>query len=573
MENKYLELYNLIFPTDSENEFEISVGCFDFYKKNNKISRIKKAIINLLDAEYVIFPTNRFDHFHYYMFGSSYKYFKKTKTVCINYYLRFKILQKLNVINKLIKTENKLKDKLKDKIKDSLFINRLKPIYFLENQIEPNTFYRKIKFAQEEIYMSFDTFAVKRIEFKLKSICQLVEKMGAKKISIFYKDEESNETKIESSLAVHGIDNSLKNNSIQKRKINFKMERIFNEENQKNNINLNYNELENIINKENEFFIDKSQFLADIDIKFLLQSRCANLIEEYNNTLYFEYANKFEKELFAKAMSFGFKLNFAVDILTTQELKIKIDYLNPFKDRSCVISGYNISPYESGYNHLIKLINQSDNDNSNYLKINNFLEAELKLLNDKKSLLDFPYNNNIDLLKTFNHIINCNFDLKEIESLFAYYFQNNSSYRSYQKFRNILLKPIDNFIDYFYKKNYFNLKNNKNKYNFYDNIIKINENLNENEKNNIYNEMLLNKLVFTSNQYHFILDYRLKIMDMLDEALEKIKDKVVKQYNYILSHIDDISVKYEEILKQIKTIKGKNHHGISNRSEINYLYT
>jgi hypothetical protein len=571
MENKYLELYNLIFPTDSENEFEISVGCFDFYKKNNKISRIKKAIINLLDAEYVIFPTNRFDHFHYYMFGSSYKYFKKTKTVCINYYLRFKILQKLNVINKLIKTENKLKDKLKDKIKDSLFINRLKPIYFLENQIEPNTFYRKIKFAQEEIYMSFDTFAVKRIEFKLKSICQLVEKMGAKKISIFYKDEESNETKIESSLAVHGIDNALKNNSTQKRKINFKMERIFNEENQKNNINLNYNELENIINKENEFFIDKSQFLADIDIKFLLQSRCANLIEEYENTLFFEYANKFEKELFAKAMNFGFKLNFAVDILTTQELKIKIDYLNPFKDRSCVISGYNISPYESGYNHLIKLINQLDDDNSNYLKINNFLEAELKLLNDKKSLLDFPYNNNIDLLKTFNHIINCNFDLKEIESLFSYYFQNNSSYRSYQKFRNILLKPIDNFIDYFYKTNYFNLKNNKNKYNFYDNIIKLNEN--ENERNNIYNEMLLNKLVFTSNQYHFILDYRLKIMDMLDEALEKIKDKVVKQYNYILSHIDDISVKYEEILKQIKTIKGKNHHGISNRSEINYLYT
>ena len=571
MENKYLELYNLIFPTDSENEFEISVGCFDFYKKNNKISRVKKAIINLLDAEYVIFPTNRFNHIHYYMFGDSYKYFKKTKTVCINYYLRFKVLQKLNVINKLIKTENKLKDKIKNKIKDSLFINRLKPIYFLENQIEPNTFYRKIKFAQEEIYMSFDTFAVKRIEFKLKSICQLVEKMGAKKISIFYKDEESNETKIESSLAVHSIDNALKNNSTQKRKINFKMERIFNEENQKNNINLNYNELENIISKENEFFIDKSQFLADIDIKFLLQSRCANLIEEYENTLYFEYATKFEKELFAKAMSFGFKLNFAVDILTTQELKIKIDYLNPFKDRSCVISGYNISPYESGYNHLIKLINQLDEDNSHYLKINNFLEAELKLLNDKKNLLDFPYNNNIDLLKTYNHIINSNFDLKEIESLFAYYFQNNSSYRSYQKFRNILLKPIDNFIDYFYKTNYFNLKNNKNKYNFYDNIIKLNEN--ENERNNIYNEMLLNKLVFTSNQYHFILDYRLKIMDMLDEALEKIKDKVVKQYNYILSHIDDISVKYEEILKQIQTIKGKNHHSVSNRSEINYLYT
>ena len=33
-------------------------------------------------------------------------------------------------------------------------------------------------------------------------------------------------------------------------------------------------------------------------------------------------------------------------------------------------------------------------------------------------------------------------------------------------------------------------------------------------------------LIFISYQYHNILDYRLKIMDMLDEALEKIRVKL-----------------------------------------------
>ena len=35
----------------------------------------------------------------------------------------------------------------------------LKPIYFLENEILPDTLYRKIKFGQEEVFMSFNIYA------------------------------------------------------------------------------------------------------------------------------------------------------------------------------------------------------------------------------------------------------------------------------------------------------------------------------------------------------------------------------------------------------------------------------
>jgi hypothetical protein len=56
-----------------------------------------------------------------------------------------------------------------------------------------------------------------------------------------------------------------------------------------------------------------------------------------------------------KAKQFGFKIDFSIDIDTHEELIMDIVYLNPFKYLDC-INGYNITPYESGYNHLTKLI-------------------------------------------------------------------------------------------------------------------------------------------------------------------------------------------------------------------------
>ena len=43
------------------------------------------------------------------------------------------------------------------------------------------------------------------------------------------------------------------------------------------------------------------------------------------------------------------------------------------------------------------------------LKINNFIESHMKLYNEKKKLLEITFNHNIDLIKTYNHIINLNF--------------------------------------------------------------------------------------------------------------------------------------------------------------------
>jgi hypothetical protein len=193
----------------------------------------------------------------------------------------------------------------------------------------------------------------------------------------------------------------------------------------------------------------------------------------------------------------------------------------------------------------------------------------MKLFNDKKKSIDLTYNINIDLVKTYNHIINCNFFTEEIELLFYYYFNDNLSYKSFQRFRNILLKPIDNILEYFVKSNYFNLKiNNQIKSNFYENILIDNE--------NNYKMKYIDKYVFTSHQYHILLDYRLNIMNMLDEALEKIKLNLLDTCDKLYNSINEKSIKYKYIFKILELIKNNNFTrqniiALKEKYKINYL--
>jgi hypothetical protein len=298
--------------------------------------------------------------------------------------------------------------------------------------------------------------------------------------------------------------------------------------------------------------------------------------------------NKFERQLAIKANKFGLNLNFSFNEDAKEELYINVNFLDPFKYLDC-INGYNISPYSSGYNHLSKLIKKIellyhkkniqllDDENKSceniistincnkeeselYLMVNYFLESQLKLFNEKKNLLDLIYNTNINLIKAYNHIINTNFTSEQIQSLFYYFFRDNLSYKSFEKFRNILIKPLNNIFEFFVKSNYFNVKIiNKNKYNFYDNILnsynKI-ESINDDNKLDECSKLInIEKIVFISYQYHNILDYRLKIMDMLEEGLEKIKIKLIKTCDILKNIIYKESEEWEYIFKTMEKIR------------------
>ena len=586
MNNKYIDIYNDIFTALDTQDLTIEET---FLMKSIDIDDVKKNLINLLDAEYVIFPTNHFFH----ILNPSLSFFEKTKITCLNYYIRYEILSKINMINKIIKSEDKKYDKIKDKIKKELGIEKLKLLYFLENIIEPNTLYKKIKFSTEEVFLSFETYSVKRIEYKLKTLCQLMEKMGAISVNIDYLKNTKNNSSYGGALTATQVNLNLSGQQKNESKTKFNMTCTYDIENQFNNINLNIYELNKMIEKEDIFFISKDQFSADIDLKFIINSRCVNLVKDYETVLVFEYVNVFERQVISKARNFGFQLNYSFELNQTESLEIKVKFINPY-DRINCITGSNISPFIEGFLQLANLIKQeapisplgykqeiqindekngltinynkqeitepennttnniSNNANANtYLKINNFIESHMKLYNEKKKLLEITFNHNIDLIKTYNHIINLNFSNKEISLLFYRFFKDNLTIKNLESFRKILLKPTENFYDYLIKNNYFNIKClNEKGFNFFSHMI-----------NNTSNYSIImkeiDKLIFTSHQYHLILENRLKVMNILDKGLEKIKNKLLKKIDNYKNLLTYQSTKLQNIFKLIDSIKKK----------------
>ena len=308
---KYIEIYKSLFPHDIHDDlyiksnldiYSLSFGFISSFS-NNEITR--KNIIKLLDSEYVIFPTNKY----YHLTSKSLKYFNKNKIVFLNYYLKDEILHKIKKINNFIKSEDTKNDKIKENMKHLLKIENLKCIYFLENMIEPNTLYRKIKFSTEETFLSFDTYSFKRIEYKLKTICQLLEKMGALKIDIDYFTEKNKENKVEGNIKANQTETGGSISSKENLKSRFVINNVYDIKNQRNNLNLNIHELYDMIDKENDFYIDKNSFLSDIDLKFLMNSRCLNIIKKYETILEFDYVSSFEQKIIEKAIQFGFEIN------------------------------------------------------------------------------------------------------------------------------------------------------------------------------------------------------------------------------------------------------------------------
>jgi hypothetical protein len=530
--NKYIDIYNNIFIYDNldelkiKNSFNINFLSCGYIKSFNDIEITKQNIIKLLDAEYVIFPTNQFYHWN----STSLKYFEKNKIVCLNYYLKDDILYKINEINKIIKSEESKYDKIKKNIKKSLKLENLKYIYFLENIIEPNTIYRKIKFSTEETFLSFDSYSFKRIEYKLKTICQLLEKMGALKIDITYYNESNTKNNLEGSVIVNNIEVGSGTSSEKNKKKRFEIHTDYEKKNQKNNLNLNIHELYKIIEKEQDFFIDKNEFLSDIDLKFLMNSRCLNINKKYDTILEFEYINSFEKKIINKANQIGFNIKMSSHNENKERLQLSVEFIDPYEDYEC-INGNNITPNAEGFLHLekiIKIANEQKNIEkkiNNYLIIHYFFESYMKLNNENKKSLNIYFNKDIDITKTHDHILNYNFSQNEIALLFYHYFEDNMTFKSFEKFRNIFIKPIDNIFDFFLKNNYFNIKTieNNNRNNFYQNIIcKTNEPIRFKE---------LDKLVFISQQYHIITEFVLKIMNIINTGIEKLKNNIIIKIN------------------------------------------
>ena len=499
---------------NDNNEFKIEDNVYNYFLES------KFDILNIFKifyTEYIIFLNNKF-----FFINNLLIYFDKYNITYFNYKDKNIILNFINIINNFLKkSSNNEKNNLihlmfkinKDFITNS---TKLKQIFFSENIIEPNTLYKKIKFSNQEIFIQFDNYLIKKMEYKLKEFCQISEKLGAEKIIIEYTSSDSNtsNTKIDLDIFTNSIGTEYnyknsKNNNIQI---------IFEYPNNHADINLNkFYIIESILN-EDEFLISKDEFNSDLEIKFLIDTRCLNFIEKYNTNFIINQINKIEQKIFMKAQNYGLSIGNLKLKNNFIKISISIDFIKICNNLN-IIDGTNIHVLREGFNYLINIIKKD----SDYSKLLRFLYSHLIAVEKKWIKLEYDYNNANKIKTIYNNIINLNFKEDEINDIIKNFFKNNLTWDNFKKFRDIILRGSDNSLEkiYFVTFQYHDIMNNKNHMLFdiekYINTEFDNIEIEYNNCKNIYNNDIKNFL-FGRNR-----SISNSINITVDENNEKIK--------------------------------------------------
>lgn len=471
--------------------------CEEYKKKYNKVFNFEK-ILFMYKYDYVVFLTERY--FSCIKRGLL-KYFSKYKIAFYDYRNKHIIQNCLNMLAEYLKMPNEKYEI----IKENYLLNNFKIIYFLDNSIEPGLLYKKIAFSKEELFLSINNYIIKRLEYKLRTFCQIAEKLGAETIQIKSASDTKNIDKINIGVKAQQAEFEVVSKEMSSSASNINL--IFKYTNFNLNLNLNKYYLTELIDNETEFFISRDEFSSDIDLKFLIDSRCIGLIQKYSTEIIVKNINEIERKILIKAMGYGLDLGHSHSKSEYTSLSIDIDFIDIYKKPEC-ITGYNLYIGKEGFWHLANIITEIKNqnkliqENDVYYKIHNFMKSHLTSLSKKqfeinKVLLDNP-------LQIYNNII-ANFKKSDIQLLYYELFNDNMAWGHFEKIRNDILFNSTNQIQ--------------------------------------NNSEIVNKFYFIISQYHLITNNN-KIF------LDKINSFIETNWQNILSHI------FEDI-KLMKLIENK----------------
>jgi hypothetical protein len=456
---KIFEILKLAIPDKINDNIE--------YLFNSNINILD--VINLLYADYIIFLTGKFftKNKYFYNFNKLLlKYFSKYNIIYFNFEDKNKIINIINIINIFIKeTEECIKNEFINEIykinnfnKNNYFdiSKKIKQIYFTENIFEPNILYKKLHFSNQEIFIPFNSYVIKKMEYKLRTFCQIAEKLGAEKIIIDYLSSKTEESNL--NINISAFSNKLGTNIINNNHNNENIQITLEYPNNHSDINLNKFSIVNSILNENEFLITKEEFESDLELKFLIDARCINFIQKYNTNFIINQINKIEQKIFLKAHNYGLdigNMNLKNNYL---KINISIDFIQ-IQNNLDIIDGTNIHILREGFNYLSNIIKK----NNRYDLLLQFLHSHLYAIEKKWIKLSYNYDNINEINKIYTNIIHYNFNENEINEIVEHFFKNNLSWYNFKKFRNLILLGSDFKLEkiYFITFQYHNILNNK----------------------------------------------------------------------------------------------------------------
>lgn len=440
-------------------------------------------ILRLYDSDYALFLSGSFSNKFLCMKTKLYNFFDTNNIAHLNHNEKNKIITQIKIYNHKI-TNNKYKVvETVDNDKKNIQIFIHKPIYFYNNIIDADVLYKKISFAKKEIFIPFDLYVIKKMEYKIKNFCQITEKLGVEKIKITYNSNFVDKTEMKMNIKSYNIKSNIEIKENDEKSDELSIILDYPRKNQNYAINLNKYDIKKQIMDEEAFHISNEEYLADIDLQYLIDSRCDNFITNYNTTFKISRVSEFEKSIFTKAMDYvGLELSGKSEMSHFIEITISIRFINIY-DNVSIIDGTNINPDKYGLINLcnfikeeLKILSKERTSKERpskelhikkhhkedhhmdeikpYLKIKKFLRMNLKGIQRKiiNTNSTFVWNNRSKLMALYADIILFNFNNEETYTLFYTYFKEDLSYVNYVNFRNIIMKGLNNYNSIFCNK-------------------------------------------------------------------------------------------------------------------------
>ncbi len=516
-----------------------------------------KYFLKLIFYDYIIFLPNNFFLKSYYML--KYKknfllYLEKYNVIYFTFEDKNLILSVMGYLNNFIKNtkediqktlikkilipnieylENKYFEGRKNVLTKLIHQMKFKEIYFQDSIIEPNILYKKISFSNQELFLNLNQYSMKRVEYKLRSFCQIAEELGAELIDIKYnyiKNEKS-----DNSLGLMGkginIGGKIVGENNNKDEINLKFEYPTNHI----HINLNKYHLINKIIKENQFLMSKEEFESDVELKYLIDARCTSFIQKYNTQFTVESCNFIEKKLYIEAQKYG--INFDSTFLKNHSINLSI-YVEffPLIENPHIIDGTNIHVMREGFLFLmrlideeVKILNEKKLEEKDYKiekrkiyrKLIQYVKSHLYALENNWIDINYSYHFQDNVTKIFKQMIDNNFKQEEFEDYIIKYFENHMGWSGFLNLRNTILKGDLSGLDKlsFISTQYIDILINKKT--IIDNIYKY---INENLKEDIYVFIIINIKFNSYNTINFLIE------KIKEDFLNKIKNLIIQIY-------------------------------------------
>ena len=411
-----------------------------------------------------------------------------------------------------------LNRKISNNLKMGTNKNNYLKIVFNDDEILPNVLYKKMIIYNSLLFIPLKDYGLKKIEYKIRGFCQLMEELGASTIEIEFikKKVKTNNLSLNNNVSNKNISEVVGN-------LGFQLKNTENSDNEQKYI-LNYsNNTSIILNqgliekkiRDGYYIITKWNYSSNLELQYIVASRCQHYIKNYSTNFNLYENLGIDKKLFTSLSAYGinYGLNIEKEIEEINQTVIKTNIIF-MDDEYCFnnITGYNVNLDKNGFIYLMKSIQNEDFEKVGIYKIYEFFKSYLD------SFVKYKDAKKYKIIKKKVKLLESNFSINDLVKLLLNYFDKNSRWLHLLNFINILLMntKIYDKLGYILVTNDIK-KNNYNIYKYIMNILKKQTNNFENyfidfEENNLfYYNLIINELKL--NNYN---------MSKLDSIINRI---------------------------------------------------